>query len=252
MAWQRVGWQAILTLTLGTVFPSQQSQAAELPPELVAVKAEILAITAANTNNTDNIAAVRAELEPLIAQLETWFNANRPANEVTLTQVPWKNLWYDDPDISFDLQIGPLQLIQPRDQIYQVIENGYYYNVSEFQIRLFRNTTTFTNFLKGAYTILRPATPENLGEPKLNTVDLEFVANSIRSGEIPTRIPLSTLVRNVDRGTYPTIPVPGPFGVTGELWNRYVDADLRIAAGFDDSEPETIDLYILRKVSNAD
>jgi hypothetical protein len=238
-------------LALVCCLPAMVS-AAELPPELVAVKQQVISICAANTNELDNISEVRAELEPLIAQLEAWFNANRPADEVALTQVPWKNLWYDDPDISFNFSIGPLQLLQPRDRIFQVIEDGFYYNVSEFQIRLGRSTTTFTNYLKGAYTILRPATPQNAGQPRLNTVDLEFVANSIRSGVIPSRINLSTLVQRVDQGTVMTIPVPGPLGVTGELWNRYVDADLRIAAGFDDSEPQTIDLYVLTKVTRAE
>ena len=225
--------------------------AAELPPNLKLVKQQIIAIAAANTNNTANIAQVRAELEPKIAQLEEWFNANRPADEVSLTQVPWKNLWYDDPDIAFDIDLGFLQVKQPRDRIFQVIEDGYYYNVSEFQLTVFGSRSVLQNYLKGIYTILRPATPETLGEPRLNTVDLEFALNAVRLGAIPVRVPLSTLVQAVDAGTFRTIPVPGPIGVTGELWNRYVDADLRIAGGFDDSEPETLDLYILTRVSTA-
>jgi hypothetical protein len=222
--------------------------AAELPPDLQLVKQQVIALTSANTTRTDNIAEVRAELEPLIAQLEAWFIANRPADEVALTQVPWKNLWYDDPDIAFDLNLGFLQLRQPRDRIYQVIEDGYYYNVSEFQIILLGRISTIQNYLKGAYSILRPAGPDNAGQPRLNTVGLEFVANAIRLGQIPANVPLSPLVRAVDARNIPTIPVPGPLGVTGELWNRYVDADLRIAAGFDNAEPETIDLYILKRV----
>jgi hypothetical protein len=226
--------------------------AAELPPELLAVKQQVVEITSNNTTRIDNVPEVRAQLEPLIAQLEAWFNANRPANEVALTQVPWKNLWYDDPDISFDFQFGPLQLLQPRDRIFQVIEDGFYYNVSEFQLVVFEQRLVLSNYLKGAYTIARPAGPGNVGEPRLNTVDLEFVGNSVFPGTIPARLRLSPLVRGVDRGLIPTIPVPGPLGVTGELWNRYVDEDLRIAAGFDDSEPQTIDLYILRRVARAE
>jgi hypothetical protein len=53
----------------------------------------------------------------------------------------------------------------------------------------------------------------------------------------------------VESGRYVTIPTLGPIGITGELWNEYVDAELRIAAGFDDRKPEVIDLYILRKVT---
>lgn len=242
-------YRAVVTLLLVTW--SAASQAAELPPHLKLVKQQIIAITSANTNNTTDIAAVRAVLEPKIAELEEWFLANRPADEVPLTQVPWKNLWYDDPDISFDIDLGFLQVGQPRDRIFQVIEDGYYYNVSEFELTVFGRSFVLQNYLKGVYTILRPATPENSGEPRLNTVDLEFALNAVRLGTIPIRVPLSALVQAVDAGTYRTIPVPGPIGVTGELWNRYVDSDLRIAAGFDDSEPETIDLYILTRVETA-
>lgn len=224
---------------------------AELPQDLQLVKQQVIAITSANTNNTENISEVRQQLEPLIAQLEAWFIAHRPDNEVALTQVPWQNLWYDDPDISFDINLGVLRLYQPRDRIFQVIEDGYYYNVSEFRIRVFRSEMVITNYLKGAYDIIRPATLENAGQPRLNTVALEFVANSVRSGPIPQNVNLSRLVRAVDQGLYPTMTVPGPLGVTGELWNRYVDEDLRIAAGFDNSEPETLDLYILRKAETA-
>lgn len=224
----------------------------DLPPDLQLVRQEVIDIASANTNRTDNIEAVRAELDPLIAELGTWFNENRPDEELALTQVPWQNLWFDDPDIEFGFDLGFVALVQDREQIYQVIEPGYYYNVSEIDFRIGRNSWTFTGFLKGDYQIIRPATPDNAGEPRLNAIDLEFVANFSSLGSIPANVPLSTLVQLVDDGLYPAVPVPGPFGVTGELWNVYIDDELRIAAGFDDSEPETIDLYILRKVRTAE
>src|SRR5690606_2853531 len=119
---------------------------------------------------------------------------------------------------------------------------------SEIRLRFFRAQFALQGYLKGAYTILRPADESNVGASRLNTVDLEFVANSIQFGRLPQNIGLSQLVKSVDAGLYPTIPIPGPLGVTGELWNVYIDEDLRISAGFDDSEPEVIDLYILRRV----
>ncbi|MBX3449030.1 MAG: hypothetical protein KF777_05680 [Planctomycetaceae bacterium] len=239
---------ALLGCCLGLFALVPQSSWAALPPELEDVKQQIIDICVANTNRTDNIPEIRAQLEPLITQLGTWFDANRPENEIALTQQPWQNLWFDDPDIEFDFSFGPIALLQPRDQIYQVVEEGFYYNASEIRLRFFRAQFALQGYLKGAYTILRPADESNVGESRLNTVDLEFVANSIQFGPLPQNIGLSQLVKSVDAGLYPTIPIPGPLGVTGELWNVYIDEDLRISAGFDDSEPEVIDLYILRRV----
>lgn len=245
-----------LTLILSTIWCLLScvtgATAAELPPNLQAVKQQVIDITSANTTRTDNIPAVRAELEPLIAQLEAWYVDNRPADEVALTQVPWKNLWYDDPDIAFAIDLGILALEQPRDRIFQVVENGYYYNVSELVIRMFGLKITTQNYLKGAYTIVDPATIETLGQPMKNVIALTFVGNGLQLGPIPRWIPLSPLVRLVNAGRFPVIPIFGPNGVQGRLWNRYVDADLRIAAGYNLTQPQVIDLYILRKVTNAD
>lgn len=221
---------------------------AELPPELQAVKQQVIAISSANTTNTTNIPAIRQQLEPLIAQLEAWFIENRPANEVELTQVPWKNLWYDDPDIAFDLDLGFLRLSQPRDRIFQVVEAGYYYNVSEFQITIFGQSLSLQNYLKGAYSIVDPAGPGTDGQARRNVIALEFVFNGLWFGQIPRLLPLSWLVQSVEAKLLPVIPTFGPYGVTGRLWNRYVDDDLRIGAGYNTDEPETIDLYILKRV----
>lgn len=223
-------------------------EAAELTPELKLVKQQIIAIASANTTNTTNISEVRQQLEPLIAQLEAWFIENRSVSEVELTQVPWKNLWYDDPDIAFDLNLGFLRISQPRDRIFQVVEDGYYYNVSEFVITLFGESLALQSYLKGAYTITDPATPETAGQPRRNVIALEFVFNGLWFNTIPRTIPLSWLVQAVDAKLFPVIPTFGPYGVTGRLWNRYVDEDLRIGAGFNTDAPETIDLYILKRV----
>jgi hypothetical protein len=218
----------------------------DLPENLVDVKEQIIQIATENTTRVDNIDYVRAQLDPLVEELGAWFNANRPENEVELTQVPWRNLWYDDPDIGFELDLLVISFELDRNQIYQVIEDGFYYNVSELVFRAVLAEYRFQSYLKGAYTIIREASAQNQGEARLNTVDLEFVDNRIQIGTIPRAISLSVLVDFVDTLPFLTVPIPGPLGVTGELWNVYVDDDLRIAAGFDDSEPERIDLYILR------
>ncbi|HET6422137.1 MAG TPA: hypothetical protein VFG20_00555 [Planctomycetaceae bacterium] len=245
-------WKWGLIVTSVALLATVNSWAAELPPELQAVKQQIITIASANTTNTENIPAVRQQLEPLIAQLEAWFIANRPENEVELTQVPWKNLWYDDPDIAFAIDLGILKLEQPRDRIFQVVEDGYYYNVSEFVITLFDQSLKLQNYLKGEYTIIDPAGPETVGQSRRNVIALEFVFNGVWFGTVPRSLPLSWLVQAVDAKLLPTIPIFGPYGVTGRLWNRYVDDDLRIGAGFNTDAPETIDLYLLRRVVTAE
>jgi hypothetical protein len=220
-----------------------------LPENLRRVRNDIILITFLNTTRTDNVAAVRQELEPKIALLEEWFNANRPLNEIELTQRSWKNLWYDDPDIaSFsNIDLGPIGFTQDRRSISQVVRDGFYYNVSQSTIRFFGIEFAIQNYLKGVYEITRPAAAAAPGEARLNVVNLEFVANGIRLGQLPLFVPPSSLVDQVEAGRLGLISIPGPIGVTGELWNLYIDEDLRISAGFDDSEPDVIDLYILSR-----
>lgn len=250
-----ITWYRLLFCSVGCIamlYTAASAPAAPpdtLPPDLRQIRSRILAITFLNTDRSDNILRVREQLEPLIAPLAEWFNDNRPADEITLTQQSWRNLWYDDPDIEAfsSVDFGPIGFEQDRRSISQVVEDGYYYNVSQSTVRFFGRTLTFQNFLKGAYTIAHPAGPGTSGEPRRNVVDLEFVANGIRLGPLPLFMPPSTLVEQVESGRRSLIPVPGPIGVTGKLWNLYIDEDLRISAGIDDDEPDVIDLYILTR-----
>lgn len=220
-----------------------------LPPELQAARAQVIEIARANTTRTDNVAAVRARLTPHVLQLARWYADHRPAEEVAWTQVPWRNLWYDDPDIGFRVDFGILTVELDRSQIYQVIEDGYYYNVSEVDVTLFFVPFELQGFLKGAYDVIRPADDSNEGEGRLNVVDLEFVASSFLFGPLPRGADLRELVDDVETGELATLSSPGPIGVTGELWNVYLDEELRIAVGFDDSEPDVIDLYVLERAT---
>jgi ABC-type phosphate transport system substrate-binding protein len=102
-------------------------RAAELSAaDVDALKAKIVAIASANTTRDDNIAQVRSQLQPLVDQLAAYFAANRPANELALTRRAWRSLWYDDKDIDNN---GPGFIELDRSSIYQVVEDGYYYNV---------------------------------------------------------------------------------------------------------------------------
>lgn len=220
---------------------------ANLPPELVAVRQQVIDICKANTLRSDNIPAVRAELDPLLDQLESWFIANRPANEIALTQQPWKNIWYDDPTIDefSNGSFGGIQLQLNRDKVYQVVENGYYFNISESTLLASGFPVKFQTFLKGAYTIMNPAGPDNVGQPFLNVVSLEFVYNGIKFGPLANRIDLRRLTRAANLRQLGVQRVPGPIGITGKLWNLYIDEELRISVGFEDDKPNELDIYIL-------
>jgi hypothetical protein len=37
--------------------------------------------------------------------------------------------------------------------------------------------------------------------------------------------------------------------VRGQLWNLYVDSDLRVAAGVNANDPNTLQLYVLRRTT---
>jgi hypothetical protein len=220
---------------------------ANLPPNLVSIRQQVIDISKANTLRADNIPAVRAQLDPLLDQLEAWFIANRPANEIALTQQPWKNIWYDDPTIDefSNGSFGGVQLQLNRDKVYQVVENGYYFNISESTLLASGVPVKFQTYLKGAYTIINPAGPENLGQPFLNVVSLEFVYNGIKFGPLSNRLDLRRLTRAANLRQLNVQRVPGPIGITGKLWNLYIDEEVRISAGFEDDKPNELDIYIL-------
>jgi hypothetical protein len=218
-----------------------------LPPNLVAVRQQVIDLSIANTLRTDNIPAVRSQLDPLLDQLEAWFIQNRPANEIALTQQPWKSLWYDDPTIDefSNGSFGGFQLRLNRDKVYQVVEDGYYFNISESELFVGKIPFLFRTYLKGAYTILNPAGPGNAGQPFLNVVNLEFVYNGIKFGALPDGVDLRRQARAANARLLGVQRVPGPIGITGKLWNLYIDEELRISAGFEDDKLDELDIYIL-------
>jgi hypothetical protein len=213
------------------------------------LKAQIVALASANTTRDDNIAQVRAQLQPLVDQLAAHFAQNRPADEVALTQRTWRSIWYDDADIDNN---GPAFIKLDRANIYQVVEADYYYNVSNSKLRWFGKTVgTVQTYLKGEYTLSERPDASNAGQQRLNVINLKFVDNRLRLGSLPKNKPLADIVDRVDRRVRLTLPIPGPIGITGQLWNLYVDDELRISAGNQDDDPGVTDLYILRAVERA-
>lgn len=238
-----------LSLWVGCASPemSVAGQDAALADRIAVLKEEIVRIASENTTRTDNIEEVRAQLDPLVNELEGYFAANRPENEPELLEGAWKSLWYDDPDINR----GDRFLAIDRENVYQVVFDNFYYNVTNNQLRFFGlRPTVVHSFLKGNFRLTNLPDETNVGQPRLNVVDLEFDDNVIRFGPLPRGENLVDLVKRVEAGNVRTIGVPGPKGITGELWNVYLDDELRISAGVQDDNGER-DIYILRRVETA-
>lgn len=201
-------------------------------------KSQVVAISEANTERRDNLEEVRLQLLPYIAILTIDFAANRPDDEVELTQRTWKNIW----DNSADLDDAPGTLLD-RNNIFQVVDDGFYYNVSNTLILTEDGGFPVQSFLKGDYVLDRPATEDNEGEVALNVIDLEFSASVARPGTLPTDRPIGELALEIDEFVttgsgvgVPPFVTPGPIGVTGNLFNLYVDDELRISLGAGDAD----------------
>jgi hypothetical protein len=184
---------------------------------------EILTVSRANTLNPDT-EGVANRLKPHFEVVESYFAQNRPANEVELTRGVWKQLWYKNPDIE-DLR-GPARLKD--DKIYQDVRDGYYMNVSEAKLFGIFNVR---GFLRGNYTLTNVANAQNSGEKKLNVIALEFADSRSGFGRLKKNKSIAAQVDEVVSGKAKTFKTPGPKGIRGELWNIYVDENIRICRG---------------------
>ena len=219
--------------------PAVDNLSKTTPARIAQLKAEVLAIARANTLRTDNLEEVRARLEPLVAELGAYFAANRPADEVKKLRGNWKSVWFDNADIT---DRGPAKL--QRDRVFQVVEDGFYYNASDYKVL----GGTVSTFLRGDYVIEKPANRENAGQPGLNVVRLTFGETRLRLGALPADSRVRKLTLDVANREVSSVPTPGPKGITGRLWNVFLDDTLRISVGYSDRKPDRIDYYVLTRV----
>jgi hypothetical protein len=227
--------------------PTQTTAAAVhavvLPKAVQAAKDAVINIASRNTTRLDNIKQVRSELEPHVRVLNAYFVANRPSNEVELTKGTWKSIWFDDADID-RVRALPIN----RDKVWQVVKDKYYYNVSESNFRIGGiKTFPVQDYLKGVYTITQPAADDPYN--RKNIISLTFDDNKAWFGNVASEGSLSALVARVDANDAFTLTVPGPKGIRGELWNLFVDNDLRIGAGLQKDKSLTVgeDWYLLTR-----
>ncbi len=201
------------------------------------LKAKIVAISKANQTRTDNLAAVEAELRPLISLLVRIAPQRTDAESAALLVGPWYSLWTDQ-------SFGP----QPPNlsRIFQVINpNGHYYNLSETVIA---GRPAVIGALRGAYAQVPGA------------FAIRFTKNGFTPGVLvgKTGAEVGALAASIEAGTTPLIQVPGPIGIGGRLGTVYVDETLRISSGdqtpvFDDngvvSVPGQFDLlFVLERL----
>ena len=219
------------------VFPMNFAMAMDIAE----LKEEIIRIAGENTTRLDNFEEIREELDPLVDELESYFAANRPGDETDLVQGVWRSIWFDDPNIGGRLQGVELD----RTQTYQVIYGDFYYNVANSTVNVFgQKRAIYHTYLKGNYQIKDPANESNLGEKRINIVDLTFDKNKLKWGSLQTE-GLFDRVLEVDQGEIRALGIPGPEGIKGQFWNAYLDEDLRISKGIQEGAEDRINLYIL-------
>lgn len=201
-----------------------------LPTEVANAKAEIIALS---KNNLDKWGdpTIQGLINAQAAILENWFIQNRPDNEIELTTGPWYATWYEDTSFfpsNFFLSAN-------RTNTYQVVRNGFYYNIAKFDVgAIFKRS--WTNYLKGEFTIKDPKTESSCGEKRRNVIDLTFTLFSLKRGFIAADASLPGYIDALDRGDISRGLVRFRFGPNskGDLWNLFVDDELRVCYGVDD------------------
>jgi hypothetical protein len=222
------------------LFATQPLTDTSAPSDLIVIKDRIMQLAAENTTRLDNLDEVRKQLDPLVEQLESYYLANPPQDEKALFKGAWRNLWFDDRDIN---QFDPYLL--DRTSIYQVVYDSFYYNVANKTLYQGDQIVDQVHtFLKGEYALVPQSTTSSSAVPQRNIAQLRFVDNRQRPGSIPQNTPLADYVLKVDSGELPAKTIPGPIGVTGELFNAYLDDELRISKGRQTGQPDRIDLFI--------
>ncbi len=188
------------------------------PGQIAALKAQIRAIALANIDQTNNLTAVRSELDPLVAQLAASFGTPSATSTLPLVAGAWRQIWTDFPypTVSF-LQSEPTET-------YQVVSaDGYYYNLGDEEAASF---APVTGVLRGSYT------------PDGRQLDVQFTKVGFRFGSLSSGESLVELATNLESGAQWYLPIPGggaapsgPVGISGTLETVYVDEDLRLTIG---------------------
>jgi hypothetical protein len=200
-------------------------------------KHRIREISLANQTRTDNRAQVTNELRPFIDLLVLAAPRLSQAETLQRLQGPWYSLWTNQ-----EFRGNTPNLAR----IFQVIFPGHFYNISDSPAP---GGGTVIGALRGAYA------------PIPDALAIRFVRNAFVPGTLvgKTAAEVNNLAAAIESGSTPSIPLPGPIGITGQLGAIYVDDTLRISSGlqtpvFDDVGTVTVPgefglLFILERLS---
>ncbi|MBS2020582.1 MAG: hypothetical protein JST00_47440 [Deltaproteobacteria bacterium] len=188
------------------------------PAQLAATKAQLRAIANANMTRTDNFAAVRTQVDPLVEKLARHFGQRSATQKIPLVAGAWRQLWSDYP-----YPMTPFISMDPT-QVYQVVSaSGHYWNVGDQKALGFLG---LTGVLRGKF------------EPSGTKIALEFTAVGFRFGRVSRGTDLVGFADDLESGDAYYLPTPGggkaprgPVGIKGTLETLYVDADLRVDRG---------------------
>lgn len=194
------------------------------------LKARILKIAYANQTRTDNTAAVRAQLDPLIHELVAITPPRSEPEKLYQVLGAWYQVWTDAPFVQ-PTPFGSYDLTKS----YQVVFNGYYWNVSTY---LPTDGPRVTQFLRGEFGVTQRAL-----EPVKFTTDVYGI------GEVPPKADVLTYAIRAESGEYDAQPTPGPSPVglpQLPLINVYVDDNVRLVTSLLDGKPAGSLFVLLR------
>lgn len=180
------------------------------------LKARIRAIAEANIDRRDNLAAVKAQLQPLVAQLVALAPRLSEQEKLALSVGAWRNLWNDLGYGEFQPDLRRVhQIVTPR---------GHYWNLSQAPAPL-PGVGPAISAIRGAYAIVPPG------------LAIRFTRDGVVPGTLVGRdaAGLVSLAADIERGAIPLTPLPGggvgPLRISGTLRTVYADSELRIIDG---------------------
>lgn len=194
------------------------------------LKEQILRIAFANQTRTDNTAAVRAQLDPLVHELVAITPPRTEPEKLYQVLGGWYQVWSDAPFLQ-PTPFGSYDLTKA----YQVVFNGYYWNVSSFVPTVGPRAT---QFLRGEFGVTQRAL-----EP------VKFTTDVFGIGEVPAKADVLTYAIRAESGEYDAQPTlaPSPVGLPQlPLINVYVDDNVRLVTSLLDGKPAGSLFVLLR------
>jgi hypothetical protein len=227
-------------LGLSLLVPSSFSFAQETSPQILneqrisQLKSELRKIATDNINNRDNLAGVRAQIEPMALELASFYTSPGLDAELPVLAGAWKEIFSDD------VEPEPPGFSTERDQTFQVVtDQGYFYNLANL-----KGFVTVLGVLRGKYE-----------KAEDNFLNIEFTKVSVRPTGLKSSENLIELTSEIEAGNVFTIVPPGgnkapngPVGAKGNSKNLFLDADFRVATGSNFADGK-MDLFLLDKVT---